>query len=898
MSSPLVATYRLQFREGTDFAQARDLAPYWKRLGISHLYASPIFEASEGSTHGYDVTDYNTLEEELGGINGFTEMSNALSSNNIGLILDFVPNHMGVSPRNLWWEDVLTWGEESRYAYTFDIAWEARRILVPVLGKPYGDALDAGDLTVVLDEATPSLRFDAAGYGLPIDPRTYGHVFGLIDHEERDRLVRRFSVSTPPEADELRERLGEHLQDPEFRSALERAVAAINSDKDALHALHEAQAWRLAWWRTARERLTYRRFFEIADLIGVRQEMRRVFSESHQLIIRLARERRIDGIRIDHVDGLADPKTYLDDLTQAFKAVRRQPAVYVEKILTGEERLRTSWKIEGTTGYEFITALSGLYVDSAREAGMTEAYQTFLGRNESLRSMILAEKRSIFQRNLAGELSVLTGLAMDVASRGLSTRDFGRDTIARSIVEVAAALPVYRTYGSVDGVPNRDVAIIDDSVDLALNRREVEADEPIQFIGRLLKLDFEDGADVAGALNFTRRFQQTTGAVMAKAVEDTVFYRYNRLIALNEVGGEPDEYGSSVEAFHEAMRIRLEDQPFGLLATTTHDTKRGEDARARIYTLSEAPGRWRGFVSSFAAMMTEWRKDVEPGLFSPDPATEWGLYQSLLGVLPADFDPADAGQCEDIAERLKGFAEKAVREAKLHTSWTAPAEKYERALDAFVHAMVDPKNELIGEFWTRVQPFVLAGALNSLSQTVIKLTAPGVPDIYQGTEFYDYSLVDPDNRRPVDFDARIAAAAAGDDPAQLLADWRSGQLKARLTMAGLRMRQNAPLLYTSGRYEALTISGPASGWLVAFARIGENGEAALTVAPRMALSLLDGREDLAIPASRWQETFVDLPEELAGKTFRDAVTGREFTGGAHKVADLLAVLPVAMLAAQ
>ncbi|MER0238981.1 malto-oligosyltrehalose synthase [Fulvimarina sp. MAC8] len=895
MSAPLVSTYRLQFREGTDFAAARDLARYWKRLGISHLYASPIFAASEGSTHGYDVTDYNALEEDLGGIGGFMEMSNALSSADIGLILDFVPNHMGVSPQNHWWEDVLRWGEESRYAYTFDIAWEAKRILVPVLGKPYGDALEAGDLTIVLDEAAPAFRFDAAGYGLPVDPRTYGHVFGLMDHDERDRLVRRFSVSTPPEADELRERLSEHLQDSGFREALDAAIETINADRQALHALHEAQAWRLAWWRTARERLTYRRFFEIADLIGVRQEMRRVFRESHQMIIRLARERRLDGIRIDHVDGLADPKTYLDDLNQAFRAVRRSPTIHVEKILTGEERLRSSWAIDGTTGYEFITALSGLYVDPKREEGMSEAYHTFLGRREDLRAMILAEKRSIFLRNLAGELTVLTGLALDVASRGLSTRDLGRDTLARSIVEVAAALPVYRTYGSVDGVPRRDVAIIDDAVDLAMTRREVEADEPIQFIGRLLKLDFEDGEDVAGALNFTRRFQQTTGAVMAKAVEDTVFYRYNRLISLNEVGGEPDQYGADIEAFHEAMQIRLEDQPSGLVATTTHDTKRGEDARARIYTLSEAPGRWRSLVSNFAAVMTAWRKDIEPDLFSPDPATEWGLYQSLLGVLPTDFDPADKEQCEEIAERLTAFAEKAVREAKRYTSWTAPAEKYENALRAFVEAMLDPEGELIGEFWSSVQPFVTAGALNSLSQTVIKLTAPGVPDIYQGTEFYDFSLVDPDNRRAVDFDARIEALEAEADPAALLSDWRSGHLKARITAAGLRMRQGAPSVFTTGRYVPLEVEGPGAGWIVAFARVSEDGITAITIAPRMTLSLLDGQLDPAVPAERWQDTRVILPDDLTSKTFTDVLTDAEWTGSEIQVADVLGVLPVAML---
>ncbi|MCB8839057.1 malto-oligosyltrehalose synthase [Aurantimonas sp. VKM B-3413] len=873
MSRPLVATYRLQFREGMDFSGAAGLAPYIARLGVSHLYASPIFAASPGSTHGYDVTDYNALEEKLGGISGFTAMSDALSGADVGLILDFVPNHMGVSPVNHWWEDVLRWGQESRYARTFDISWEAEKILVPVLGKPYGDALEDDELSVQLDADAAQLRFDAAGYGLPIDPRTYGHVFGLLDHAEKDRLVRRFSVSTPAEADELAERFAEHLADPGFRAALDAALAAINADPAALHELHEAQAWRLAWWRTAREKLTYRRFFEIADLIGVRQELRRVFSESHQTVIRLARERRLDGIRIDHVDGLADPKGYLVQLRQAFQSVRRSPSIHVEKILTGEERLRNNWEIEGTTGYEFITALAGLYVDAAQEAAMTDAYHAFIGEEEDLRAMITRQKRAIFQRNLAGELVSLTNLALGVAERGLATRDLGSDTIARSIVEVATALPVYRTYVSVDGVPRRDIAVIDEAVDLAMTWREVEADEPIQFIGRLLKLDFIDGADIAGALDFTRRFQQTTGAVMAKAVEDTVFYRYNRLIALNEVGGEPDHYGADVSAFHEAMETRLQDQPEGLLATSTHDTKRAEDARARLYTLSEAPERWREMVTEFARRMEPWRKSIEPGVNSPDPATEWGLYQSLLGVLPTDFDPGDAALRHGIAERLAAFAEKAVREAKRWTSWTSPASAYETALSNFTHAMLESGDAeaFLSHFWQVAQPFVAAGALTSLSQLVVKLAAPGIPDIYQGTEFYDFSLVDPDNRRPVDFAVRSEAMGSETSWDEACETWRSGWIKAKVTRAGLAMRNRNPELFARGAYVPLAAEGDLADHVVAFARIDEEaGKAAIAIAPRLCLSLLDGRVDIMPAGGRWGDTSVALPQVLQDCSLRNS----------------------------
>jgi (1->4)-alpha-D-glucan 1-alpha-D-glucosylmutase len=900
MSRQLIATYRLQFREGTDFETARALAPYLKALGASHLYASPIFSASPESTHGYDVVDYNRFEENLGGEAGFVAMSDALAHEDVGLILDFVPNHMGVSPENAWWEDVLAWGRESRYANTFDIAWDAEKILVPVLAKPYGEASMDGDLKVVLDLAGSRLRFDAAGYQLPLDPRTLGHVFGFLDHAERDRLVRRFSVATPIEGEELAERLHEHLGDESFAAALDAAIKSINADQAALHALHEAQVWRLAWWRTAREKLTYRRFFEIADLIGVRQELRHVFRDSHRTVIRLARERRLDGIRIDHVDGLADPKNYLLDLRQAFQSVRRDPVIFVEKILTGEERLRKSWNIEGTTGYEFISALSGLYVDAGEEEGMTRAYAQFIGEDEDLRQMILRQKRSIFSRNLAGELAYLTGEALAVASRGLATRDLGPDTISRSIIEVAAALPVYRTYVGVDGVPAADRAIIDAAVLLAKSRREVEADEPIDFIGRLLTLDFDEGRDVAGALNFTRRFQQTTGAVMAKAVEDTVFFRYNRLIALNEVGGEPDHYGTDVGAFHAAMALRSEDQPEGLLASSTHDTKRGEDARARLYTLSEAPKRWSSLVERFAEAMGAYRIPVEGSIDAPDAASEWMFYQALLGVLPADFDPTDDAARLAIAGRLQTFMQKAVREAKRYTSWTSPAEAYEKGIEDFVAAALDrgATDDFLHDFWTAVQPFVAAGALTSLSQLLIKLTVPGVPDIYQGTEFYDLSLVDPDNRRSVDFAALAAALENGEAIHSSLDHWRDGMVKAKLTIAALQLRQTAPTLFTTGAYLPLEVEGPRAAHVVAFARIEEGRAATITIVPRLCLGMLEEGGSLTPAADFWGDTRVLLPESLSGRTFRSVLgAGGTEAGESIALAALPEGLPFALLAA-
>lgn len=894
-SRTLSATYRLQFRNGVGFEDARDLVPYLVELGISHFYASPVFEASPGSTHGYDVVDYNRFEPDLGGDAGFTALSDALGNAGLGLILDFVPNHMGVSPANGWWEDVLRWGSESRHAGTFDISWEAEKILIPVLGQPYGDALENGDLAVVLDIGRRELRFSASGYELPVDPRTFTDIFAFLDHPQREPLIRLFAGAEPADGDDLAERLGELLEDKAFLSAFEAAVATANADKAALHTLHERQHWRLAWWRLAREKLSYRRFFEIADLIGVRQEVRRVFRESHRTVLRLAREGRLDGIRIDHVDGVADPKGYLGDLRSALdRAGADEAVIHVEKILTGPERIRRSWNVEGTTGYEFISAVSGLYVDAAREAAMSGAYDAFVGGEAALEAQIHKQKRYIFSHNLAGELSVLTDIALSVARLGLATRDFGSDTLQRSILEMATALPVYRTYCGIDGIPVEDVQIVDGAVGWVQAARKVEADEPVAFVGRLLKLDFEDGAAMAGALDFTRRFQQTTGAVMAKAVEDTVFYRWNRLIALNEVGGEPDHYGADVGAFHEAMRIRLEDQPEGLMALSTHDTKRGEDARARIYTISEAPEAWDDIVRFAADALSPYRVTLDDGGLSPDAATEWGFYQSLLGVLPADFDPADRAVRDDIRQRMHAFMEKAVREAKQFTSWTAPNEPYEAALHGFVDAAFEPA--FLAQFWDRIQPFVIAGALTSLSQTLVRLGAPGVPDIYQGTEFYDNSLVDPDNRRLVDFALRRAALHSGEPIVDAASRWRDGAVKARLTAVGLAARAARPGLFTVGDYIPLDVEGAAAGHVVAFARMSGD-DAAIIVAPRLCLALLAGAQD--VTGLSFGDTRVILPDTLAGRAMTDAVTGNAVdTGPVLELAKLFDGVPLALLVMQ
>jgi (1->4)-alpha-D-glucan 1-alpha-D-glucosylmutase len=933
------ATYRLQFRGGMDFDRAAALVPYLAALGVSHLYASPIFQATPGSTHGYDVADFNAIEPEIGGEAGFERLNRALAEHGLGLILDFVPNHMGASPHNPWWRSVLEWGRDSRYADHFDIDWLAPKLIVPALGKPYGQALADGELGLAFGPADGGLSFTYYELRLPLTPPSYARILVQLEDEPFPDLARRLAVSTPETADELKLELAELATVSHMTQALEKALADILADREALHGLHEAQAWQLAYWRAARETLTYRRFFEIADLVGVRVERPAVFEDAHRLVLRLVADGRVHGLRLDHIDGLADPKGYLERLQAAIGAsvegadsrpdsslsgltrqsrveaprldARVKPEhderetsqsdpfyVLVEKILGHGEPLRPSWPVAGTTGYEFIAALAGLFTDPAGEGPATEAYEAFLGGPVDYRRLVAETKRRILARNLAAELDVLKDQAHQLAQLDPMTRDFGADTLRRAILELATALTVYRTYVNVDGADDTDRAVIDRAVEAAKATREVEDEEAIEFIRRLLLLDFADPEHLPAALDFTTRFQQTTGPVMAKALEDTVFYRFNRLAALNEVGGEPDVFGAPVADFHAAMAERLAQQPFGLGASATHDTKRGEDARARLYCLSETPAAWAAAVARWAGAIQDGRASLDDGP-APEPEVEWLFYQALAGAWPADLDPDDGDGLLALSERMSAYMIKAAREAKVRTSWTAPYPDYEAALEAFVAAALGPgrAGQFLRDFAETCRPLFVAGALVSLSQLAVKLTAPGVPDLYQGTELWDLSLVDPDNRRAVDYAARSALvpAIAEADPAELIGDWRSGRVKMRLLSAGLRLRSEAPELFADGAYLPLEPEGGDAERLVAFARIHQ-GQALALVAPRLALPLLEGSDIPHVPPERWGDTAVRLPESLRGRKWRDAVTGEQHAfGDTVGAKGALARFPVALL---
>jgi len=891
------ATYRLQLRGDMTFGRAAALVPQVADLGISHLYLSPIFEAVRGSSHGYDVVDNGAIASELGGEAGFWALAGTLRRHGIGLILDFVPNHMAASPQNPWWREVLEWGAAARCARHFDINWSAPKLILPVLARSYGKTLEQGELSLTFDAAAGAISLTYGDLELPLTPPSYADILDRASDAALAELARQFVVSSPEMAPLLKSALAAAAQEPATAPLLAHTLDETKVDRPALHALHERQVWRLTHWRAAREMLTHRRFFEITDLVGLKVEQPQVFNDVHARVIGLAKHGCLDGLRLDHIDGLADPRGYLIRL-QAALGGEEPFHLMVEKVLGPDEALREDWPVAGTTGYEFIRALAGLLVDSRGETGMTEAYHRFIGGSINYEALVSDIKRHTLTHKLAGELRALTHMAHGLAARRLATRDLGPNALREAIVELASALPVYRTYVAAPGPDVTDRSIIEAAAQEAKGTRQVEDEEALDFVKRLALIDVAMPEDRPIALQFAFRFQQTSGALMAKAVEDTAFYRYNRLLALNEVGGDPTQFATPVAAFHRAMLQRREWQPHGLSATATHDTKRGEDARARLYALSEMPEAWATAAYRWREQNLSLKRDVR-GHLVPDPEVEWAFYQALAGAWPPDLDPDDVGALAVLAERMAQFALKAAREAKLHTSWTATDPDYEQALEHFVRGTLAPRISpaFLSDFARVLRPVVVAGALNALTQTVIKLAAPGVPDVYQGTELWEFSLVDPDNRRPVDFQriSDLAGAINQRSVPAFIHDWRSGAIKLHLLMAGLRLRAQRPALFGAGTYLPLDVTGDHCRGVVAFARVlGE--EAAVAVAPRLALDLLGGVDVPMVPPARWGGTAVMLPAALANRHWIDVCTGQHVDAGTEvALAAILHICPVSLM---
>jgi (1->4)-alpha-D-glucan 1-alpha-D-glucosylmutase len=832
MSVPRVATYRLQFRNGMTFDRAVEIVPYLSRLGISHLYASPIFTAVTGSTHGYDVTDCNEIDPAIGGREGFERLHAALRAAGMGLVLDIVPNHMAASLENRWWHSVIEEGEGSPFARHFDIDWN-RPLTLPVLGASFGEVLEAGDLALVMGQERSAVALAYFDNRFPLARESHA----LVAYELSAAAA---TLGLPAS------RQGASSNGPD----LEAGLARLSADKSFMNRLHEAQHYRLTHWKSAREDLSYRRFFEVTGLVGLRVEDDAVFDDSHRLILELVKSGMVDGLRVDHVDGLADPGGYLDRLR-----AEAGPDVWllVEKILGKQERLPETWPIAGSTGYEFITALSNLLGNEAGRQELEGAYRSFCDEEEPREVLIRRAKELILRRNFAGELRRVAEIGSEIVEAeggsGFSGSEF-EDAVA----ELLIGLDVYRLYGIEGPLDRADTDRLNAAMGMAREGGKVDP-SALQSVRGLLE-GCADG-DRERLREFRARFQQLSGPVAAKSIEDTFFYRFNPAIGLNEVGALPEEIPLYPSHFHAAMRVGLEHRQ-GLLATSTHDTKRGEDARARLYALTERASQWSQSVLRWHRMNEAFLGRTQERLV-PEPAVEWMIYQMLLGAWPCE---ASQEHLDDLCARLVPAVEKSLREAKLETDWIDIDDSYEEAVLNFTRKLFAPETaEFRADFAATVAPFIEAGRANGLLQTLAKLTAPGVPDIYQGSELEDLSLVDPDNRRSIDFDhlaARLAAAGAG--------DWD----KQCLIAACLKLRRQHPVLFEKGGYEPVAVESEGVDHVVSYLREHED-QALLVVMKRFSLL---GEAQTAAGTARLR-----LPGRLIGWNVRNVLDGSRFEAG-------------------
>jgi len=869
------ATYRLQFTPEFTFQDARKIVAYLAELGISDVYASPILRPRAGSTHGYDVVDASILNPALGGEDDFTELTGELDRHEMGLVLDIVPNHMAASHENAWWMSVLENGQRSRFINYFDIDWSGNKVMLPILGAPYGQVLESGEL---------QLGFDADGFflsyydkRLPLAPQSYHLVLSeclpALD-DERVALQVRELVEHEEAIDNSKFvktelwRLHE-LSEP-FRDTLAAVIARFNKDFDMLDRLIDAQWYRVAYWRIASETINYRRFFDVTDLVGVRVENPEVFEMRYRRVLDLISEKKVTGLRIDHIDGLFDPVSYLTKM-QVRLGDAEPFYVVVEKILGAGEPLPSSFRAAGTTGYDFLDVVNAVFVDPQGLGALTEQYQSFTGITAPFEDLVYERKKQAIEMMFYGEMRALGTHLGELAVADRNARDFAPSELQAALVEITACMPVYRTYVRAGEVEEMDRAFIRRAI--AEARKRAKGVDPRLFRFLEVVLLLEPPPYIAGErekwLKFVMRWQQFTGRVMAKGVEDTAFYNYNRLISLNDVGSEPGR-GSDfdpVAELHARNHEIAQAWPHTMNATSTHDTKRAEDVRARISVLSEIPEVWQREVKKWSRINAALKTN---GI--PHPNEELLIYQTLVGMWPLD-----RAEESGVAERLAAYLEKASREAKTHTNWLEPNAEYENALKEFAKAIVE--NEAFLEPFRRFQKKVaFHGFLNSLSQVVLKATAPGVPDFYQGTELWDFSLVDPDNRRPVDYEKRMQLLRELPPPAALLRSWTDGRIKLFVTQRVLAARAKHIAAFRGPEYRRLD-AGPN---VFAFTR----GESVAVVVPRLTTRLTRP------PALPLGEVWGDAAVELEGQ-WRNVFTDEVIEGGALR--NVFASFPVAVL---
>ncbi|NGZ96462.1 MAG: malto-oligosyltrehalose synthase [Nitrospira sp. WS110] len=928
-----VATYRIQLNRTFRFQHATQLVPYLNELGITDLYCSPYFRAVPGSMHGYDVVDPTTLNPEIGTEDDYRAMIDELHRRGMGHLLDVVPNHMGVTQQiNAWWQDVLENGPGSRYASFFDIDWDPlklelrNKVLLPILGNQYGVVLEDQELQIEYQDGRYIIRY--YDHRLPVAPKASVRILShrlkeLVEAEgpESPHVMELESIITaltrlPPrdardpaavveryrEKEVVRRRLSALLEsNATIRSFLDENVRQINGIKgdphsfDLLDDLLNDQAYRLADWRVAAEEINYRRFFDINELAALRMENPEVFEATHQLVFRLLKEGAVTGLRIDHVDGLYDPADYLQKL-QAW--VRREwPEVgesesrplylLVEKILGTNERIPETWTVHGTTGYEFLALVNGLFVNRANERAVDAAYTRFVDTEEPFEELAYRCKQLIMNVAMASELNVLGHQLNRLSERDRRSQDYTLNSLTHAIREIIACFPVYRTYitGAPEGILDRDRAFIWQAVTRAKRRNPALSGSVFDFVRDLLlqPADAHKAHDEE-RLRFVMKFQQTTSPVTAKGIEDTAFYRYYRLVSLNEVGADPQHFGVTPTMAHQQLKERQGRWPATLSTTATHDTKRGEDVRMRIAVLSEMPRLWSQRVTQWSKSNRKWKVSGEPGLM-PTSNDEYLLYQTLLGAWP--LTQLDEQQHEEFCARIQNYMNKAIREAKVHTSWINPDHEYEEAMRQFVAGVLNRSDakDFLDDFLPFRRRIAQYGIYNSLAQLLIKITAPGVPDFYQGTEFWDLNLVDPDNRRPVDYGMRqtvLASLRSAGESAQarqallhdLLTHRADGRIKLWLTTEGLRYRQAHAGLFQQGEYVPLQLFGPKREHLFAFARI-HGDQAVVVVVPRLLTGVIEDPAALPVGEKVWGDTRVMMPSWKEGSPFRNALTGSQ-----------------------
>jgi (1->4)-alpha-D-glucan 1-alpha-D-glucosylmutase len=950
------STYRLQMHEAFDFAALQALLPYLKKLGIGDAYLSPIFEARPHSMHGYDVVRHDRLNPELGGEQAFAPLAAALRAANMGLLLDTVPNHMGVGNESLWWQDVLENGRASQYSGYFDIDWEPlksdmqNRLLLPILGCQYGEALENKQLQVQFVDGRAQLAYFE--HTMPLAPRTVTLLFPRerdavygVPPELRNLLTRLEALPLHETAEqeiaqhrrqrlqELKPELTRILADTALQPALRKAVNAMNGTEgepqsfDDLHALLEAQPYRLAFWRTSSEQINYRRFFDVNDLVGLRMENPEVFRETHCLIRRLLAQQDITGLRIDHCDGMFNPHVYLQRLQELFVAARckgdtMDPSdatpsgieagildatrgidwtnaplplyCVVEKILEPGETLPRTWAVQGTSGYDFVHFANQFFIQPKNRAAFDTIYTDLLGERSRPGQIIYESKRNVMQTSLSSETYVLGNLLSQLAAANRRVRDFTDALLEAVIRETIACFPIYRTYIDERGqYSEADTRTIRNAIRVAKRRNPGVDASAFDYLQRVLLLEGRGQGDTThdeAQLYFALKFQQLTGPVMAKGVEDTSFYVYFRFLSSNEVGSAMDAFGIEPDKLHAANAERLKHTPHALLTTSTHDTKRSEDVRNRLNVLSEMPEQWAAQIKHWTKENAGFKTTLDDGTIAPDANEEYLIYQTIVGAWPW-LDAEKPG----LAGRLQEYLAKALSEGKVNVSWINPRPEYTEAVQQFAAQLLAPGGRFISELEVFLPSVQLHGAINSLAQMVLKATSPGVPDFYQGTEMWDLSLVDPDNRRPVDYTQRAAALAAFEtmtvtDAARgTLATLEDGRVKLFTMQKTLAVRNASRTIFDSGAYTPLEVSHSEHAF--AFLR----GQDVLVVIPRFTWTLLQGKADLPIGAP-WAGQSLHLPAADQSTLWRNAYTGEVVTANQGTLAldVVFADFPVAL----